>query len=77
MTRTNKDVMKKVRHDRNLRIDHEGKFWIVDAAEWRNAAGTRGELRVYRIEGDVTTPLLAEALQAEAEGRALGLMIAA
>jgi hypothetical protein len=77
MTKTNHDVMKKVRHDKNLRIDHEGKFWIVDLAEWRNAADTRGELRVYRVEGDVTTPLLAEALEAEAQGRALSLMMAA
>lgn len=72
-----KDLLKKVRHDKNLRLEHEGKFWIVDAAEWRNADDTRGELRVYRIEGDVTTPLLAQALQAEAEGRALSLQIAA
>jgi hypothetical protein len=68
--------MKKVRHDKALRIAYEGKVWIVEAAEWRSLDDTRGELRVYRIEGDVTTPLLAEALQAEAEGRALSLMAA-
>lgn len=72
-----KEVLKKGRHDRALRIEHEGKVWTIEAAEWRNEARTRGELRVYRIEGDVTTPLLAEALQAEADSRALGLSVAA
>lgn len=69
--------MKKVRHDRRLRLEHEGKVWVVDAAEFRSVDDSRGELRVYRVEGDVTTPLLREALEAEAQGRALGLMIAA
>jgi hypothetical protein len=77
MRKTNKDVLKKVRHDRELRLEHEGKVWTIDAAEWRNETKTRGELRVYRIEGDVTTPLLGQALQAEAESRALGLTMAA
>lgn len=72
-----KEVLTKGRHDRSLRIEHEGKVWTIEAAEWRNKDKTRGELRVYRIEGDVTTPLLAEALQAEADSRALGLSIAA
>jgi hypothetical protein len=70
------EKMKKVRHDKALRIRYEGKVWIVDAAEWRTPDGSRGELRVYRIEGDVTTPLLGEALQAEAESRTLSLIAA-
>jgi hypothetical protein len=62
--------MKKIRHDRNIRIEHEGCVWNIDAAEWRNGEG-RGELRVYRIHGDVTTPLLVEALELEAASRGL------
>jgi hypothetical protein len=69
--------MKKVRHDRALRIAYEGKVWIVDAAEIRFEDTGRGELRVYRVHGDVTTPLLAEALQLEADSRGLALKAAA
>ncbi len=64
--------MKKIRHDRNLRIEHEGFAWNVDAAEWVGSDGS-GELRVYKIHGDVTTPLLVEALELEAVARGLNL----
>jgi hypothetical protein len=56
---------KKVRHDRNFRLSHEGLHWIVDLAEWRD------ETRAYRIDGDITTPLLREALDLEAQVRGL------
>ena len=66
--------MKKVRHDTNLRIEHEGQVWHVDAAEWRGEGGV-GELRIYAVHGSVTTPLLAEALELEAAARGLDLSI--
>ena len=61
----------KVRHDRDFRLEHEGKHWIVEVAEWRDHATGKGELRAYRIDGDVTTPLLREALELEAASRGL------
>lgn len=63
--------MSKVRHDRALVIEHEGQRWTIDAAEWRD--GRHGELRVYRINGDITSPLLADALALEAQSRSLQL----
>jgi hypothetical protein len=66
--------MKKVRHDKALKIEHEGQRWTLDAAEWND--GQRGELRVYRVHGDITSPLLAEALEVEAQDRGLALCMA-
>jgi hypothetical protein len=60
--------MKKVDHQKNYRLEHEGLFWHIDFAEWRGDDG-KGEIRVYRIDGDVTTPLLHEALQSLADQR--------
>jgi|LakMenE01Jun11ns_1017448.scaffolds.fasta_scaffold9930028_9 hypothetical protein len=62
---------KKVRHDREFNLSHEGLRWIVDLAEWRDETSKRGELRAYRIDGDITTPLLREALELEAQTRGL------
>jgi hypothetical protein len=62
---------KKVRHDRNFKLSHEGLNWIVDLAEWRDETSKKGELRAYRIDGDITTPLLKEALDLEAQVRGL------
>jgi hypothetical protein len=62
---------KKVRHDRKFRLFHEGRDWIVDLAEWRDETNGKGELRAYRIDGDITTPLLVEALDLEAQARGL------
>jgi hypothetical protein len=62
---------KKVRHDKAFRLAHEGQVWTVDLAEWRDAETGKGELRCYRVEGNVTTPLLAEALRLEAQARGL------
>ena len=62
----------KVRHDRDLRVEHEGGVWQVDAAEWHRADGKR-ELRVYRIHGDINHPHLGEALQLEADSRGITL----
>lgn len=67
-------AMNKVKHDRDFCLKYEDKVWIVDIAEWRGAAG-EGELRCYRVEGDVTTPLLAEALQNEADSRGLAALM--
>lgn len=72
-SRLEKSSWRKVRHDKELRIDYEGFSWVVDCAEWRDDQG-RGQLRVYRIIGDVTTPMLREALQNEADGRGLVVM---
>lgn len=67
---TKKPTMKKTRHDKALRIEHEGQAWTIDAAEWRDETG-KGELRVYTVHGNVTTPLLVEALELEAASRGL------
>jgi hypothetical protein len=47
------------------RIEHEGIVWQIDAKAFYNPDGT-GTLRVYRVHGDITSPLLAEAIEAEA-----------
>ena len=48
------------------RIEHEGHVWQIDAKAFYRENGA-GELRVYRVHGDVTTPKLHEALQLEAD----------
>jgi hypothetical protein len=63
--------MIKTRHDRDFQLRHEGFLWTVDLAEWRDKVTGKGELRAYRIQGDITTPLLGEALALEAQSRAL------
>lgn len=67
-----KPKMTKVRHDRDLRIEHNGNVWTVDAAEWRADDGT-GELRIYEIHGSITDPALKEALELEAASRGIPL----
>ena len=64
-------AMVKVKHQKNFWLEHEGLVWCIDCAEFFDAQTGKGEFRVYRVEGDVTTPLLKEALEAEAQGRAL------
>ena len=68
-----KPTMKKVRHDKALRIEHEGEVWTIDAAEWRN--GEIGQLRVYAIHGSVTSPNLVPALELEAASRGLAVSL--
>ena len=67
--------MEKIRHDKNFRLVYEGINWTVDLAEWFDKKTGKGELRAYRIDGDITTPLLQEALQLEAESRGLKMLI--
>ena len=62
---------KKTRHDREFLLTHEDKSWTIDLAEWRDEKTGKGELRAYRIDGDITTPLLREALELEAAARGL------
>lgn len=64
-------AFKKVRHDRRLKLEHEGERWEVDAAEWRD--GDRGELRVYSVHGNINSPALKEALELEAASRGLSI----
>lgn len=64
--------MRKVRHDKAFRLEHEGHVWTLDIAEWRDNAGN-GELRVYSVHGNVATPALREALELEAVSRGLSL----
>lgn len=66
------DMIKR-KHDKNHRLEYEGKAWNVNIAEWWDANAQKGELRVYRIEGDVTSPLLNDALVLEAQARGLSL----
>jgi len=61
--------MKKVWHDKDYTLNHEGLSWNLDIAEWRDQG--RGELRVYRIEGDVTNSKLLEGLQILADSKGL------
>jgi hypothetical protein len=64
--------MRKVRSDIDFAVEYEGERWVLDLFEYRNERG-EGQLRVSRIRGNVTTPLLKEALQLEADSRALRL----
>lgn len=64
--------LKKVRSEVGFRLEYDGQVWVVDMAEYRDLQGN-GELRVTRIEGNVTTPLLKEALELEAASRAVTL----
>lgn len=63
--------MKKVKHQKNFKLTHEGKVWTLDLAEWRDTKTGKGQLRVYRVDGDITNPLLREALELEATVRGL------
>jgi len=67
-----KNSMKKVHSEADFRLEYEGQVWTLDLAEYRDVHG-KGELRVARVNGNVTTPLLKEALQLEADSRALRL----
>lgn len=67
------DPFEKVAHHREHHLEYEGRHWTIDYAVWRNSES--GELRVYRIFGDVTTPLLAKALQAMAGAEGLRLAL--
>jgi hypothetical protein len=48
-----KPKLRKVWHDRNYRLQFAGNVWHLDVAQWEESPG-KGELRVYRIEGDVS-----------------------
>lgn len=65
--------MRKISHNKNYILEYEGKKWKLDVAIWMSSDNSYGELRVYKIEGDVTTPLLQEALELEAQ--TLGLTL--
>ena len=69
-------AMNKVKHEKDFRLELDGTFWTIDLAEWRDPANGSGELRVYRVEGDITTPKLADALELEAGSRGLALLLA-
>lgn len=75
--RTKAPKMEKTEHLRDFKLQHEGRTWIVEIAVWRQVLDPgKGELRVYRIEGDVTNrALLNEALQAEADTRGLAIAL--
>ena len=68
-------TMNKVRHDKDFRLELDGTFWTIDVAEWRDPANASGELRVYRIGGDITNPKLRDALELEASTRGLALLL--
>lgn len=70
MVKANSRMMRKVAVYRDLPIEHEGRRWIIDASQWRGDDG-KGELRVHRVQGDITSSDLAPALQLHAD--ALGL----
>jgi hypothetical protein len=67
--------MEKIKALIGFKLEYEGQSWIVDLAIWVNRKTGKGELRCYRVEGDITSPLLAEALQNKAEAEALNLII--
>lgn len=62
----------KIWHDKNHRVEYEGKHWIVDASMWRTSDSSM-QLRVYRVLGDITDPDLKEALELEGEALATRL----
>lgn len=67
-----KPRMRKVWHDRDYRLVFAGNVWTLDVAEWREVKKPeRGELRVYRVHGDVSQPLLDRALFRLAKHRGL------
>jgi hypothetical protein len=50
-----KPKLRKVWHDRNYRLQFGGNVWHLDVAQWSEAEHPeRGELRVYRVYGDVS-----------------------
>jgi hypothetical protein len=50
-----KPKLRKVWHDRNYRLVFGGNVWNIDVAQWSEPDHPeRGELRVYRVEGDVS-----------------------
>lgn len=67
--------MKKIRHDKAFILEHEGYKWTMDLAEWFDPDTSHGELRCYRIEGDINGPYR-EALELEAATRGLVAVLA-
>lgn len=57
---------------RGKRIEYADQVWQIDAKAFYRADGTY-TLRVYRIHGDITHPMLQEAL--ELEGASIGLQL--
>jgi len=50
-----KPKLRKVWHDRDYRLVFGGNVWNIDVAQWSEVGHPeRGELRVYRVEGDVS-----------------------
>ncbi len=68
--RSNSRQMRKVAVYRGLTIEGEGSRWTVDASQWKADDG-KGELRVHKVHGDISSPHLVPALQLHAD--ALGL----
>lgn len=67
--------LRKVWHDRNYRLEFGGNVWHLDVAQWSEVGHPeRGELRVYRVEGDVSSGLLDRALFSLAKHRNLALI---
>ena len=66
---------KKILHDKNRRIEHEGMVWHLDCAVWHDKATGTGEFRVYRVHGDITHPALHDALELQAAAFGLGLTL--
>lgn len=64
--------MREVKREEGFKLQHEGQTWTLDISEWRDEKGA-GELRVHRVEGNKTTPLLVEALKREADSRGISL----
>lgn len=50
---------------KHKRIEYEGEKWYIDAKAFYGRDG-KGILRVYRIDGNVTSRNLIKALEAEA-----------
>ena len=67
--------MQKVSHSKGYTLLYEGQQWVIEFAIWINPASTKGELRVYRIEGDVTSPLLSQALEDLAQQKSLSTLL--
>jgi len=59
--------MKIVWHDTNYTLEYEGESWNIEVKEWRD--GEDAKLYIYRINGDITSHNLKNALQSLADTR--------
>lgn len=53
------------------KVEYEGQVWHIDVEEYKTPGTSYGELIVRRVHGDITHPLLAEALENLAAERSL------